>query len=292
MNGNASDLYQARLGVHASPRRAHARWHSPRTVAYIGAHDRAFASPCLLATPARVPSLTECRVIVHEGRSDASLTPSPPPLARSAVIASDAHASMSYLSINSISQDREGRCSRPVVVIAREDTGTSSGAFGKQFNLKLMGLAADDLIQEFFSSFKDTGALSDLPSYTWTLSSNSARDHDRDKVLTVLDSAITSALYFASRSVGATESTTFLKVTYLATDAGTVQLPSWIQSQPSESVLFSLQVRATVSASPWPSFHQPPPPPSPHYLTACKCAVNVCADSGTGPGKLPHGSTV
>ncbi|KZW00102.1 hypothetical protein EXIGLDRAFT_761966 [Exidia glandulosa HHB12029] len=78
-----------------------------------------------------------------------------------------------------------------------------------------MGLAADDLIQEFFSSFKDTGALSDLPSYTWTLSSNSARDHDRDKVLTVLDSAITSALYFASRSVGATESTTFLKADML-----------------------------------------------------------------------------
>lgn len=39
----------------------------------------------------------------------------------------------------------------PVVVIARDETETNSGALGKKFNLKDLRLAADDLLAEFFS---------------------------------------------------------------------------------------------------------------------------------------------
>lgn len=39
----------------------------------------------------------------------------------------------------------------PVVVIARDETETNSGALGKKLNLKDLRLAADDLLTEFFS---------------------------------------------------------------------------------------------------------------------------------------------
>lgn len=44
----------------------------------------------------------------------------------------------------------------PVVVIAREETQTSSGALGKKLNLKELRLASEDLLQEFFSLDKNS----------------------------------------------------------------------------------------------------------------------------------------
>ncbi|KAG8728105.1 hypothetical protein FRC12_022005, partial [Ceratobasidium sp. 428] len=44
----------------------------------------------------------------------------------------------------------------PVVVIARDETETSSGALGKKLNLKELRLAADDLLKEFFGLDKDS----------------------------------------------------------------------------------------------------------------------------------------
>lgn len=44
----------------------------------------------------------------------------------------------------------------PVVVIAREDTETSSAALGKKLNLKELRLASGDLLSEFFSLDKDS----------------------------------------------------------------------------------------------------------------------------------------
>lgn len=45
----------------------------------------------------------------------------------------------------------------PVVVIARDETETVSGALGKKLNLKELRLASADLLTEFFSSDKDSG---------------------------------------------------------------------------------------------------------------------------------------
>jgi prolyl-tRNA synthetase len=44
----------------------------------------------------------------------------------------------------------------PVVVIAREETETNSGALGKKLNLKDLRLAADDLLAEFFALDKNS----------------------------------------------------------------------------------------------------------------------------------------
>lgn len=44
----------------------------------------------------------------------------------------------------------------PVVVIARDDTETSSGALGKKLNLKELRLASEDLLTEFFSLDKNS----------------------------------------------------------------------------------------------------------------------------------------
>lgn len=44
----------------------------------------------------------------------------------------------------------------PVVVIAREETETSSGAIGKKLNLKELRLASEDLLAEFFSLDKNS----------------------------------------------------------------------------------------------------------------------------------------
>lgn len=46
----------------------------------------------------------------------------------------------------------------PVVVIAREETETVSGALGKKLNLKELRLAQEDLLKEFFSLDKDSRA--------------------------------------------------------------------------------------------------------------------------------------
>ena len=44
----------------------------------------------------------------------------------------------------------------PVVVIAREETETNSGAIGKKLNLKDLRLASEDLLAEFFSLDKNS----------------------------------------------------------------------------------------------------------------------------------------
>ena len=46
----------------------------------------------------------------------------------------------------------------PVVVIAREETETSSGALGKKLNLKELRLASEDLLSEFFALDKNSSA--------------------------------------------------------------------------------------------------------------------------------------
>jgi hypothetical protein len=44
----------------------------------------------------------------------------------------------------------------PVIVIAREETETASGALGKKLNLKELRLASEDLLSEFFSLDKNS----------------------------------------------------------------------------------------------------------------------------------------
>lgn len=44
----------------------------------------------------------------------------------------------------------------PVVVIAREETETASGALGKKLNLKELRLASEDLLSEFFTLDKNS----------------------------------------------------------------------------------------------------------------------------------------
>lgn len=44
----------------------------------------------------------------------------------------------------------------PVVVIARDETETNSGALGKKLNLKELRLASEDLLKEFFSLNKNS----------------------------------------------------------------------------------------------------------------------------------------
>jgi len=44
----------------------------------------------------------------------------------------------------------------PVVVIAREQTETASGALGKKLNLKELRLASEDLLSEFFALDKNS----------------------------------------------------------------------------------------------------------------------------------------
>lgn len=44
----------------------------------------------------------------------------------------------------------------PVVVIAREETETASGALGKKLNLKELRLASEDLLSEFFALDKNS----------------------------------------------------------------------------------------------------------------------------------------
>ncbi|KAH9477823.1 Putative proline--tRNA ligase C19C7.06 [Psilocybe cubensis] len=74
----------------------------------------------------------------------------------------------------------------PVVVIAREETETNSGAIGKKLSLKELRLASEDLLTEFFSL--DKNSLSPLSITESTFS----------KVVTVLDTSIaTSSSTFA-----------------------------------------------------------------------------------------------
>ncbi|KIK40259.1 hypothetical protein CY34DRAFT_807370 [Suillus luteus UH-Slu-Lm8-n1] len=69
----------------------------------------------------------------------------------------------------------------PVVVIAREETETSSSALGKKLNLKELRLASEDLLAEFFALDKNSVSLLSLTSETFP------------KVITVIDASITSS---------------------------------------------------------------------------------------------------
>ncbi|TFY83158.1 hypothetical protein EWM64_g849 [Hericium alpestre] len=69
----------------------------------------------------------------------------------------------------------------PVVVIARDETETSSGALGKKLNLKDLRLASEDLLSEFFSLDKDS------------LSPLAINEQIFPKVVTVVDASIASS---------------------------------------------------------------------------------------------------
>ncbi|KAJ3504831.1 hypothetical protein NLJ89_g7735 [Agrocybe chaxingu] len=69
----------------------------------------------------------------------------------------------------------------PVVVIAREETETNSGAIGKKLNLKELRLASEDLLTEFFSLDKNS------------VSPLSLSESNFSRVLTVLDQSISSS---------------------------------------------------------------------------------------------------
>jgi prolyl-tRNA synthetase len=69
----------------------------------------------------------------------------------------------------------------PVVVIAREETETSSSALGKKLNLKELRLASEDLLAEFFALDKNSLSLLSLTSETFA------------KVVTVIDASIASS---------------------------------------------------------------------------------------------------
>ncbi|TFK95755.1 prolyl-tRNA synthetase [Pterulicium gracile] len=69
----------------------------------------------------------------------------------------------------------------PVVVIARDETETVSGALGKKLNLKELRLASADLLTEFFSSDKDSVSPLALTKESFP------------KVLAILDSSVSTS---------------------------------------------------------------------------------------------------
>ncbi|KAF9041340.1 hypothetical protein BJ165DRAFT_1530073 [Panaeolus papilionaceus] len=89
----------------------------------------------------------------------------------------------------------------PVVVIAREDTETNSGAIGKKLNLKELRLASEDLLKEFFSLNKDS------------LSPFSITDSVFPKVVTVLDTSITTSSSLFAVHANSSSETIFIKGT-------------------------------------------------------------------------------
>ncbi|QRV81998.1 prolyl-tRNA synthetase [Ceratobasidium sp. AG-Ba] len=86
----------------------------------------------------------------------------------------------------------------PVVVIARDETETSSGALGKRLNLKDLRLAADDLLKEFFALDKDS------------LSPLALTKDNFARVQVVLDSSIAEATTPLALHASASDATIFL----------------------------------------------------------------------------------
>nr|GAT55100.1 predicted protein [Mycena chlorophos] len=86
----------------------------------------------------------------------------------------------------------------PVVVIARNDTETSSSALGKHLNLKELRLAPEDLLTEFFAL--DKNSLSPLALNQTTF----------PKVVTILDSSIASSSSVFAVHALSSDSTVFL----------------------------------------------------------------------------------
>ncbi|CAE6380866.1 unnamed protein product [Rhizoctonia solani] len=93
----------------------------------------------------------------------------------------------------------------PVVVIARDETETSSGALGKKFNLKDLRLATDDLLKEFFALDKDS-----LSPLTLTKDNFS-------RCQVVLDSTIAHATTPLAIHASSSEATMFLSGKDIAT---------------------------------------------------------------------------
>lgn len=106
----------------------------------------------------------------------------------------------------------------PVVVIARDETETNSGALGKKLNLKELRLASEDLLKEFFLLDKNSCMcfFSELISILHadrsrsTVSPLALNKESFPKVLTVIDSSIaTSSSVFAVHALSSSE-TVFL----------------------------------------------------------------------------------
>jgi prolyl-tRNA synthetase len=103
----------------------------------------------------------------------------------------------------------------PVVVIAREQTETNSGAIGKKLNLKDLRVASEDLLTQFFSLDKN--------SCTWktlfqcsndqrvdTVSPLSITESTFSRVVTVLDSTIASSSSLFAVHANSSSETIFL----------------------------------------------------------------------------------
>ncbi|KAK2465049.1 hypothetical protein APHAL10511_003125 [Amanita phalloides] len=86
----------------------------------------------------------------------------------------------------------------PVIVIARENTETTSTALGKKLNLKELRLASEDLLTEFFSLDKDS------------LSPLALTEKNFSRVTTVVDVSIDSDTIYALHA-SSSSSTVFLK---------------------------------------------------------------------------------
>lgn len=114
----------------------------------------------------------------------------------------------------------------PVVVIARDETETSSSALGKRLNLKELRLASEDILTEFFGLDKNSRAFSDpfgalcnarcspIPVSLLALNTESF-----PKVVTVIDASIASSSATFAVHACSSSSTLFLSgkdiVTYL-----------------------------------------------------------------------------
>lgn len=87
----------------------------------------------------------------------------------------------------------------PVVVIAREETETSSSALGKKLNLKELRLASEDLLSDFFALDKNSCMLSlmvlcnQADLHGRSVSVLSLTTQTFSKVVTVIDSSIASS---------------------------------------------------------------------------------------------------
>jgi prolyl-tRNA synthetase len=105
----------------------------------------------------------------------------------------------------------------PVVVIAREETETNSGAIGKKLNLKELRLASEDLLAEFFSLDKHSctfeSRCNDLTSVLiilFVVSPLSITESTFSRVITVLDSSIASSSSLFGVHANSSKETVFL----------------------------------------------------------------------------------
>ncbi|KDN36289.1 putative proline-tRNA ligase [Tilletiaria anomala UBC 951] len=92
----------------------------------------------------------------------------------------------------------------PVVIIARDETDTVTGALGKKLDIKEMRLAAPELLQEFFNATKD-----DVSPLSIT-SSNASQ------ITLVIDSALASSSDSFALKAGSSDKTMLLKGTDIA----------------------------------------------------------------------------